>query len=386
MKDLEIYFTPIDAPSVSVDSALGKKVHVHVEGDFPEMEHKGLALFYVPEFRNGKLADHGKQDDSFRHFFYQLFPAVNWKTEIYDLGNLLPGETILDTYFALAKTCATLIKKDIIPIVVGGTQDLTYGMYQGYEQLEQLVNICSVDARLDIGSIEEPFSAKSYLSHLLLQRPCYLFNFSNIGCQALFASKDELELYEKLYFDVCRLGDFNSDFKKAEPYIRNTDILSIDVESIRASDFPSPTHSSPNGFYADQVCQIAKYAGISDKLSSIGIFNLHPNEDAASSNHLVAQIVWYFIDGYNQRMGDFPVGSKKDYIRFSVHLDNFTEEELIFLKSNKSERWWMEVPYPPEQGKRYNRHHLVPCDYSDYELAMKNEIPDLWWKTYQKLG
>jgi hypothetical protein len=29
---------------------------------------------------------------------------------------------------------------------------------------------------------------------------------------------------------------------------------------------------------------------------------------------------------------------------------------------------------------------MVPCNKSDYDDAMKNEMPDLWWKTYQKLG
>jgi hypothetical protein len=66
-------------------------------------------------------------------------------------------------------------------------------------------------------------------------------------------------------------------------------------------------------------------------------------------------------------------------------LDDF-KDEVIFYKSNKSERWWMEVPYPPQAGSKYERHHLVPCDMQDYEQAMKNEIPNLWWKTYQKLG
>ena len=46
----------------------------------------------------------------------------------------------------------------------------------------------------------------------------------------------------------------------------------------------------------------------------------------------------------------------------------------------------MEVPYPPQYSVKYERHHLVPCDFKDYERAMKNEVPNLWWKTYQKLG
>jgi hypothetical protein len=91
------------------------------------------------------------------------------------------------------------------------------------------------------------------------------------------------------------------------------------------------------------------------------------------------------MDGYSQRKADYPAGSKKDYIKFTVHLDDF-KDEIVFYKSNKSDRWWLEVPYPPQKHDRYDRHTLVPCDASDYEKAMKNEMPDLWWKTYQKLS
>jgi hypothetical protein len=81
--------------------------------------------------------------------------------------------------------------------------------------------------------------------------------------------------------------------------------------------------------------------------------------------------VWYFIDGVSQRKGDFPVGSKRDYMRFTVQLDDF-KDVIVFYKSNKSERWWMEVPYPAKEGSKYERHHMAPCDREDYDNAMKN--------------
>jgi hypothetical protein len=67
-----------------------------------------------------------------------------------------------------------------------------------------------------------------------------------------------------------------------------------------------------------------------------------------------------------------------------VELEN-GNHSIVFYKSHKSDRWWMEVPYPPQKGSKYERHHLVPCDKEDYDRAMQNEMPDLWWKTYQKL-
>jgi arginase family enzyme len=290
-----------------------------------------------------------------------------------------------DTYFAVGQVVAELVKKKVVPLLVGGSQDLTLALYKGYEKLEQTINLCCVDHKLDLGDPDSETNSDGFISQLLLQRPCYLFNHANIGLQAPFASKAEFELFEKLYFDICRLGEFNADFRKAEPHLRNSDILSIDFKSIRASELLNVNYTSPNGFYADQICQISKYAGISDKLTSFGVFNFIPEKKPGAASALLAQIIWYFIDGFAQRKGDFPVGSKKDYLKFTVHLDDF-KDEVIFYKSNKSERWWMEVPYPPQAGSKYERHHLVPCDMQDYEQAMKNEIPNLWWKTYQKLG
>jgi len=179
-----------------------------------------------------------------------------------------------------------------------------------------------------------------------------------------------------------RLGEYNSDFKKAEPLIRNSDFLNIDLSSIRTADF-SNSNQNPNGFYAEQICQIAKYAGISDKITSFALLNYLPQNITINNDNLIAQILWYFIDGVNDRKGDFPVSSKSEYKKFTVHLDSF--EEVVFYKSNKSERWWLEVPRPTTINSKYKRHYLVPCNYEDYNLALKNELPDLWWKTYQKL-
>lgn len=385
MKDISIYFTEITNEKNYSDQKIGGVIHHYSNGTFPELRKGGIALVYVPEFRGDLKNENEINDEVFRSFFYNLNLGIDWKMPIYDLGNILPGNNLKDTYFAVGQVVAELVKKGIVPIIIGGSQDLTVALYKGYEKLEQMVNLCCVDYQLDLGNPEEELSADGFISHLLLQRPCYLFNHANIGLQAPFASKTEFELFEKLYFDICRLGEFNSDFKKAEPHLRNSDILSIDFKSIRASELRQSGYVSPNGFYADQICQIAKYAGISDKLTAFGIFNYYPERNPGSASFLLAQIIWYFLDGVSQRKGDFPAGSKKEYIKFTVHLDDF-KDEIVFYKSNKSDRWWMEVPYPSQKNSKYERHHLVPCDVNDYERAMKNEMPDLWWKTYQKLS
>ena len=383
MLDISLYFQPIDEVGDKIGS-IGASLEVHTMDNFPDIENDSIALFYCPEFRNGEKSVHGKSNDSFRNYFYDLSMPITWVKKIYDLGTLLPGETIEDTYYAVSHIVSELIKRNILPIIIGGAQDLIVPIYKGFAGSEQMVNITSIDAQVNLGSVEEPLTSNSFLSHLLMTKPCNLFNYSVIGLQSPYIRQDDIDLFDKLYFDSIRLGEFNQDFKKAEPLIRYSDILNIDLLSIKKADYPCEFNTTTNGFYSEQICQIAKYAGISDKLSLFSILNMFPNQ-LAECNQFVAEIIWYFLDGVFSRRGDFPVGSKKNYKKFIVQLQD-AEKELIFYKSNLSERWWMEVPYNPSTESKYVRHHLVPCNFEDYELAMKNDLPDLWWKTYQKIA
>jgi hypothetical protein len=278
-----------------------------------------------------------------------------------------------------------LIKDGIIPIIIGGSQDLTYANYLAYENLEQMVNLVTVDPRFDIGLKDETVDAYTFLSKIVLHQPSFLFNYSNIGYQSYFTDPKVLELMNQLYFDVYRLGMVRNNLEEVEPIVRNADIVSMDVNAIRKADAPGISFASPNGFNGEEACAIARYAGLSDKLTSFGVYDYCPSKDEdGTTAHLVAQMIWYFIDGYYNRKQDFPVGDRSQYFKYTVALES-KDHELVFYKSNKSDRWWMEVPYQTGQNSKYERHHLVPCSYADYELALRDEMPDRWWKTYQKL-
>ncbi|MFT6922474.1 MAG: formiminoglutamase [Crocinitomicaceae bacterium] len=381
MKDISIYFKPIS----DISDATGDLIidsHIHNEDGFPELKDPGIAIIYVPENRRSESGLSGS-DESFREEFYTFNRGDKWNFSIYDLGTIAPGESVEDTYFALSQVVSELVKANITPVIIGGSQDLIVSSYKGFESLEQMINICSVDSSLDVGEPSDEVKSNGYVSHLLMQRPCYLFNYANIGMQRLMVPATEVDLFDKLFFDICRLGAFNSDFRIAEPYLRNSDLLSVDFKSIKNSDSDSLRYKNTNGFKSDQICQIMKYAGMSDKMSCVNILDVDPKQSRSASN-LLAQMIWYFADGVAQRVGDFPIGNKLNYKKFHVGMEDF-EEDLVFYKSDKSARWWLEVSYPTGEGFKYDRHHLVPCNQSDYDNALKNKIPNLWWKTLQKL-
>jgi arginase family enzyme len=84
------------------------------------------------------------------------------------------GHSLADTYAAIGTVVHELLAARIIPIVLGGSQDLTYGQYAGYKLSEQIINIVSVDARFDLGMPEEPTNSDTYLGKIILEQPNYL--------------------------------------------------------------------------------------------------------------------------------------------------------------------------------------------------------------------
>jgi len=390
---LSDFFSPIDTEKFTprngfLTSQLGMKVEFYTN-NFPDLEEEkyDLAIIGVKDDR-GAVNNNGCSlaPDYFREQFY-LLNEGQFPTKIIDLGNIIAGQEVSDTYFALKTVVAELVKLDIVPIIIGGGQDLTYAQYMGYESLEQKVDLLVVDNRFDLEQDETEgvaTTSQSYLTKIFFHQPNYLFNFSNMGYQTYFVNQDSLRVMDKLYFDVHRLGEFVSDLSVSEPVIRNANMVSFDMGAIRSSDACGNTNMVPNGFYGEDACRISRYAGMSDKLTSIGFYEFNPAFDKGGQTAmLLSQMVWYFVDGYYSRKKDFPLTPKSQYIIYRASV-NDGATEVNFVKSKKSDRWWMQVPYPAN-GSKNERFHLVPCRYDDYNTAVKGEMPDLWWRTYQKL-
>ncbi|MCK9401468.1 MAG: formimidoylglutamase [Bacteroidales bacterium] len=389
--DISIYFETIQLKGYQYADKTGRKlmgdvVKAYIQpDDFPSFDQADLAIFGVGEDRNSFFNNGcGLAPDLIRRELYKLFQG-NFKLNAVDLGNLMRGHTIDDTYFALTTILVELLERNIVPVILGGSQDLTFATYKAYEKLGRIINIAAVDPQFDLGHSGEKLDARSYMSHIILQQPNYLFNYTNIGFQTYFVDQQAITLMKNLYFDTYRLGMVRANMEEVEPMVRNADMISVDIGAVRASDAPGNGNASPNGFYGEEICQIMRYAGLSDKLTSLGLYEVNPRLDRQSQTaQLAGQMIWYFIDGFYSRKGDFPPDKKKDMVKYTVTLKDF-KDEVVFYRSNKSERWWMEVPIRSKHRERYERHHLVPCSYQDYQTACQNTLPDRWWQTYQKL-
>lgn len=389
--DIDLYLEPVDLNGYEIAEKTKKKrlgdiVKAHTKNKkLPDLSGANIAIVGVLEDRYA-VGNKGTAaaPNQVRKYLYGLFEGA-YHIKMVDLGNIKNGHSVDDTYFALSNVIKELLKQNIVPVIIGGSQDLTYANYQAYEDLGQIINIVAIDPVFDLGKTEQEMSSQSYLSKIILHQPNYLFNFSNIGYQTYFVDQEAIELMKNLFFDAYRLGFVRSKIEEVEPIVRNADLISFDISAIRHSDAPGNKNVTPNGFYGEEACQIARYAGMSDKLTSIGFYELNPEFDYhGQTAHLVAQMIWYFIDGYYNRKNEFPHKDKRQFVKYHVKIEG-EKNELVFYKSKKSDRWWMEVPIRSQQKVKFKRHHLIPCSYQDYQTACDNDIPDRWWQAYQKL-
>jgi formiminoglutamase len=362
--------------------ALGRKLRVHSKQQgIPDLEGVNVALIGVLESRNDyNYIGEEFQLNEIRKAFYSLFPG-SWNTVIADLGDINQGESVEDTYFALKTTVTILIQKKIIPVIIGGSQDLTYANYRAYDAIIPMINIVNIDCKFDLGDSNKPIKNNSFVGKIILDQPYNLFNYATIGYQTYFNSQEEIDLMDKLYFESYRLGQVSKDVAIVEPVLRDANIVSLDLSSIKSAEVSLNQKYSPNGFDGKEICTISRYAGISNKVSSFGIYEYKPSKDDEITSMLIAQIIWYFVEGVNFRITDDDFTDENSYQKYITLVD---EQELIFFKSNKTGRWWIEIPFLTEINTKLRRHTLLPCMHQDYLDACNNKVPDRWYKAFQK--
>ncbi len=166
-----------------------------------KLQDYDIAILGVQESRGSEEPyDNELSTSTTRSSYYPLFNHFP-NVKVLDMGDILGGNKVSDSYFAVTNVVQELIKKEVIPIVIGSSQDVTYAKYLAYEGLEQSVNIATVDPKIDIGIIEDEINDSNYINQIVMHQPNYLFNYSNIGYQSYLSDDELVSLLEKLNFD-----------------------------------------------------------------------------------------------------------------------------------------------------------------------------------------
>lgn len=197
------------------------------------------------------------------------------------------------------------------------------------------------------------------------------FDVSVIAYQKYFSDAAILNKIGERYCESMRLGEFRADNNEAEPILRDSNTLAIDLAAVRKSD--GGTSDSPNGLYAEELCTIANYAGLSNNISQINI--VCNNSENATTAQLAAQTAWHFADGLINRIVENPIKNKLQ--KFIVNMGG-KETNMIFYKSPLTNRWWVKI-------SDKNQQKFLACTLSDYQKACAKDVPVRFLLAIQKM-
>ncbi|MDR2910017.1 MAG: arginase family protein [Bacteroidales bacterium] len=307
----------------------------------------------------------------------ELYSLANFSgtLNIVDLGNLKSSTTTKGTYLALRDITEFFSELNIVTLILGGSSDLCAGICDAFSK-EIFFTFSSIDAQLDVKKGRESFGSSNYLTHIFMKTP-NLFQFNLLGYQRHLVAP-ELFLKTNEFGNHLSLGEIHDDIKKAEPVLRNTNILAFDIRSVKSAEIASNNHTNPNGLQSDEMCQLAKYAGMSNNLKVFGLFETDTKKDRHGITYkLISQIVWYFFEGLTFRKNDRGVTGEK-VLSYEVEIDGL-EKPLKFLFCENSGRWWFEIQ------SFNNEKYIIACSEKEYNKALNNEIPDFWLNCVQKI-
>lgn len=386
MIDLNDYFNPVSIEKPGYEFLTGAasfahNVTIHTENNpVTDISRYNIALIGVPDGRNSPDEGSAKGTDTIRESLYRL-TRIPGKTKIIDLGNMKNGASFNDTIAGLADILTFIRNQNVFPLIIGGSSALVTSVDRSFSAEKIPYTLLSVDSRIDFHPEKKNHDSFNFLNQIIYNAKSSLNHFINIGYQTYLNDQQTINRLIKRKADLLRIGDVRQAIHLMEPLMRDSEAAIIDISAVRQSDAPASYSPSPNGFYGEEICLLARYAGISDRLKVFGIFEVNPAFDLRNqTSALAAQIIWFFIDGFAQKQYESPsIGNHQAgrFIKYHVRVTDL-DDDLIFIKSNLTDRWWIEI-----KGEGQNNHYIA-CSHEDYLQANRNEVPDRWVKATER--
>ncbi len=297
------------------------------------------------------------------------------KINIIDLGNLRTNKESANI-FTLREALLEIKHEVKSIIIIGNDKSLINGIYNTYEFEDKFVNIADISSIINFVNPEQE-SNNSDFNKILLNKDHKLFHYINLGYQTHYNHIKTIDLINNLGFEAHRFGLLKNDITTNEYLLRDADIVSINMSAISYFDAPDVKNQTPNGFSAHDICQIAFYAGISDNSEIFNITELLDKlKDETITTKLTAQIIWYFILGFNSRYNDNPFSDDNKYKKISVTIAK-NDTSIVFYNNTINNRWWFEIELA-------NKKIPISCSEKDYTETLKGNIPLRWIKFENK--
>lgn len=320
-----------------------------------DIKEDSIVLLFVSDYR-GANGDAEVQDfTAVRKEFYKL-SQLDFEIPIVDLGDLVSGKSVQDSHYILQEVLSACHSKRAIPVIIGGSNDFAFSLFSGLNYHHQNINYTQISNIISLKQ-GETIDEHTFLSKILSSKNFSIKNYHHLGYQKHLNEQDSVKLIKEVEFDIIRLAEMMNSTEKTEPFFRKTDLVTVNCDAIESFGDAFSMNPQVNGLNRREICAYMKEIGLSENLKSVGIFNYNIYSENQLNHQLLAQMIWYLIEGINIQQSH---PKERHYEMFYVLIE---DRQYAFKRDTFSNLWYF--------GDDENIENCIPCSRKDFDEAKK---------------
>lgn len=331
-----------------------------------EIPENGIVILFLSDFRGSKGSAEIHDFTKIRTHFYQL-SKLDFEIPICDLGDVISGKTLQDTHYILQEILSACHYKNAIPIIIGGSNDFAFSQFFALNFHQKNINYTQISNVVSISNEGEDINEKNYLNKIFSTKNFSIKNFHLLGYQKHLNETDSVKLIKEVDFDIIRLADMMNTTEKTEPYFRRADLVTLNCDAIESFGDAFSVNPQVNGLNRREICSYMKEIGLSESLKSVGIFNYNFETENTLNHQLLAQMLWYLLEGINIQKTH---PKERDFETYWVIID---DQNLAFKRDVFSNLWYF--------GDDENVQNLIPCSRIEYDDAKRGYLSQRLFRT-----
>lgn len=325
-----------------------------------EIQENGIVLVFCSDYRGVKNGDAEILD--FRNVRTELYrlSKLDFEIPICDLGDLISGKSHQDSHYILQEVLSMCHYKNAIPVIIGGSNDLAFSLFSTLNFHQKNINYTQISNIISLANDGEEITEKNFLSKILSAKNFSIKNYHHLGYQKHLNEIDSVKLMKGVEFEIIRLAEMMNSTEKTEPFFRRADLVTVNCDAVESLGDGFSVNPQVNGLNRREICAYMKEIGLSENLKSVGIFNFNGNSDHFLNHQLLAQMIWYLIEGINIQKSH---PKERHFETFWVLID---DEQYAFKRDNFSGLFYF--------GDDEKVENLIPCSRMEYDEAKKGNL------------
>lgn len=320
-----------------------------------EIKENSIVLLFVSDYRGADGNAEVQDFTAVRKEFYKL-SQLDFEIPVVDLGDLVSGKSVQDSHYILQEVLSACHYKGAIPVIIGGSNDFAFSLFSGLHFHQKNINYTQISNIISLNQ-GEMINEHTFLSKILGSKSFSIKNYHHLGYQKHLNEQDSVKLIKEVEFDIIRLAEMMNSTERTEPFFRQADLVTVNCDAIESFGDAFSMNPQVNGLNRREICAYMKEIGLSENLKSVGIFNYNIYSENQLNHQLLAQMLWYLIEGINIQRSH---PKERHYEMYYVLIE---DRQYAFKRDTFSNLWYF--------GDDENIENCIPCSRSDFDEAKK---------------